>query len=527
MGIIYNQRKFMDRKQYRKILLVMLLGSLFVQTKFCICSPTASDKPIVLNKTKQLFLDDYLIASKENVVRKIHPATKHPGNPIIRPTEPWEKNAVLIFGSVIREGEKFRMWYLAGGGMAYAESSDGLRWTKPVLDFIEVDGLKTNLWIKLRTNAEKDEKALAEYKAGAANAIPFFRAIHNIFKDPEDPDPSRRYKMTYTCIDYRGKSKYRGMGIAVSRDGIKWKFIKNWVSESVNDKSYSMYDAAKKKYVVYGRTLYHSPEVLKAWGHDEYFKKSNWGRAITRLESSDFVNWDYTEWQKSPIVLAADTNDPMGTEIYSMLVFPYESVYVALPQMFYNQDSNQLLDVQLAVSRDGVKFERVGDRTPFIGCADVGEWDRFNTAWAANPPIEMGDELWFYYSGRTYRHGPYKGPDNTKSSSKLTRGAIGLATIKRDRFVSLGASFDKGVVITKLVKLAGKSLHLNAKADFGEILVEVLDKDKKVIAKSKLLSKDSLDIGVEWDSGDLNAVNGPVTLRITLRNALLFALWCS
>jgi len=508
------------------MLLVMLLLSVFVQNKFCICAVAASGEPIVLNQTKQLFLDDYLIASMDNVVRKIHPATKHPANPVIRPTEPWETNYVLI-GSVIRDGEKFKMWYLARGGRAYAESRDGLNWVKPVFDFVKIDGRKTNVLIKKRYNAEMDEQALAEYKAGVPNAIPFFRGMFNIFKDPYESDPSRRYKMLYTCVDYRIKPKYRGMGVAVSADGFAWKFVKNWVSESVDDVSHFMFDERLKKWVLYGRTMYHSPEVLKAWGDNEYFKTSNWGRAITRLESSDLINWDYTEWKKSPIALAADTNDPMGSEIYSMKVFKYESVYIGLPQMFYNREGNQLLDIQLAVSRDGVKFERVGDRTPFIGCSDVGGWDRFNNTEAGTAPLEVGDELWFYYSGRLYRHGPYKGPDRLESSSKLTRGAIGLATIKRDRFVSLGASFDKGIIITRPVKLAGKNMHLNAKADFGEILVEVLDKNKKVIAKSKLLSKDSLDIGVEWDSGDLNAVNEPVTLRITLRNALLFALWCS
>ena len=482
------------------------------------------DAEILLDKTKQLFLDDYLIVSKDNVVRKMHPAVKRPDNPIMRPTEPWEGNAVLIFGSVIREGDKYRMWYMGGGGLAYAESTDGLNWVRPIFDFVKVDGRKTNTLIKMRAGAEADNQALAEYKAGVPNAIPFFREFNGIHKAPHDPDPSRRYKMTYTCIDYRGKSKYRGLGVAFSSDGINWKSFKNWVSESSEDISHLMYDEVRKKWVLYGRTQYYSPEVLKAWSHDKYFKEKNKGRAVTRMESSDLLEWDYTEWKKSPIIVAADTNDPLGTEIYSMQVFKYESVYIGLVQMFYNRLNDTLLDFQLAVSRDGVNFERICNRQAFLPCGDIGEWDRFNNAIADSDPLEMGDELWFYYSGRTYRHGPYDGTDTYKGPG--TRAAIGIATVKRDRFVSLGASFDKGVIVTKPVKLAGKNLHLNAKADFGEILVEVLDKDKKVIAKSKLLSKDSLDIGVEWESGNLNTVKGPVSLRITLRNALLFALWC-
>jgi len=511
---------FSGCKKISHIVMIVFLTSLFSYSGFC------AEGEIVLDKTKQLFLDDYLIASMDNVVRKMHPAVKHADNPIMRPKEPWERNAIMIFGSVIREGGKYRMWYMAGGGLAYAESTDGLNWVRPVFDFVTKDGRKTNVLIKKRSNAEADRQALAEYKAGVPNAIPFFREHNGIHKDPETGDPSRRYKMTYTCIDYRGKGKYRGLGVAFSSDGINWKFFKNWVSESANDISHLMYDKVRKKWVLYGRTHYHSPEVLKAWSHDKQFKEENRGRAITRIESSDLLTWDYTEWKKSPIVMAADTNDPLGTEIYSMQVFKYESVYIGLVQMFYNRLHDTLLEFQLAVSRDGVNFKRICNRQAFIPCGGIGEWDRFNNAIADTDPLEMGDELWFYYSGRTYRHGPYDGTDSLESSSKLTRAAIGIATVKRDRFVSLGASFDKGVIVTKPVKLAGKNLHLNAKADFGEILVEVLDKDKKVIATSKLLSKDSLDIGVEWENGNLNAVNEPVSLRITLRNALLFALWC-
>jgi hypothetical protein len=136
----------------------------------------------------------------------------------------------------------------------------------------------------------------------------------------------------------------------------------------------------------------------------------------------------------------------------------------------------------------------------------------------------MGDDLWFYYSGRTYRHRPYDATDNGERNRPC--GAIGIASIKRDRFVSLGASFDGGTIVTRPVSLAGTNLHLNAKADYGSVLVEIIDKDGKVIATSKPLSQDSLNITVEWETGSVQAVDGPVSLRITLRNALLFAVWC-
>jgi len=35
--------------------------------------------------------------------------------------------------------------------------------------------------------------------------------------------------------------------------------------------------------------------------------------------------------------MTADTEDEPGTEVYSILVFPYESVYIGLVQAFHNR----------------------------------------------------------------------------------------------------------------------------------------------------------------------------------------------
>ena len=86
------------------------------------------------------------------------------------------------------------------------------------------------------------------------------------------------------------------------------------------------------------------------------------------------------------------------------------------------------MDIQLAVSRDSVHFERVADRAPLLAVGEVGAWDRFNLSLANNPPIVVGEGLRFYYGGRNYRHGPYQGNDKGERF-----GGIGFATIPRDR----------------------------------------------------------------------------------------------
>jgi len=135
------------------------------------------------------------------------------------------------------------------------------------------------------------------------------------------------------------------------------------------------------------------------------------GRAVARVESADFVRWNFTEPLTAPVVMTAELEDEPGTEIYSVSVFPYESATIGLVQVFHARPDACTLDVQLAVSRDGMHFTRVADRSPILPVGPIGSWDRFNQSLANNPPIAVGDELRLYYGGRTYRHSPYQGKD--------------------------------------------------------------------------------------------------------------------
>jgi len=42
------------------------------------------DWPVKIDSSRQLFIDDYLVASTDGVARQVHPAKKHPGNPLVR-----------------------------------------------------------------------------------------------------------------------------------------------------------------------------------------------------------------------------------------------------------------------------------------------------------------------------------------------------------------------------------------------------------------------------------------------------------
>ena len=109
------------------------------------------------------------------------------------------------------------------------------------------------------------------------------------------------------------------------------------------------------------------------------------------------------------------------------------------------------------------------------------------------------------------------------------RSAIGLAKLRLDGYVSLGASFGGGSVTTVPVLPGGKELHLNAAARFGEIVVEVLGADGEPVAGgiSKAMTGDRTDLMVVWPDKASNplASGEPIQLRFKIRNARLYSYW--
>jgi len=186
------------------------------------------DSPVVVDSTRNLFFDDYIIASKTGVKRTVEQARKFPGNPVLWPAEEWEPPMATLYGSVIRDGDTFKMWYKSGMGVAYAESEDGIAWTKPRLDRVVADGERTNILLRKKSKTEPPPE------------FPYFYELFGVHRDDRDPDPSRRFKMGFLDIDwkYEGpggdpwhKGQRRGLGVAGSPDGIHWKLIDNWATE--------------------------------------------------------------------------------------------------------------------------------------------------------------------------------------------------------------------------------------------------------------------------------------------------------
>src|SRR5205085_160513 len=107
------------------------------------------------------------------------------------------------------------------------------------------------------------------------------------------------------------------------------------------------------------------------------------------------------------------------------------------PQILNRGERGGIMDVELAVSRDGRNFQRPF-RKPFWLPRSPGNAFDSGSLFTNSSPVVLDDEIRFYYGG--YSQGATGSDDG-----KLVSG-IGLATVKRDRFASLEPMTDIGQI---------------------------------------------------------------------------------
>src|SRR4051812_17498593 len=108
----------------------------------------------------QLFVDDVLIEAAQGLTRRWHKPTRHGNGPILRRDQPWEKYLYFTYSNyvVIRDPADgiIKCWYedlseVTGHEhpwktrICYAESRDGVNFTKPATGIRDADGNITNI----------------------------------------------------------------------------------------------------------------------------------------------------------------------------------------------------------------------------------------------------------------------------------------------------------------------------------------------------------------------------------------------
>jgi hypothetical protein len=471
---------------------------------------------------KQLFLDDGAIHSMEGVTRTLHPPEKC--GPVIRPDQSQNQTAVQSRSAPIWNPEKdiWEWWYwgyyttepygphrnTSISLSHYATSVDGLTWDTSPLGRFEWQGNREN------------NLALDPTEGN--------RTVYHILRDDRDPDPARRYKGLFSAGDRIVK---------VSPDGFVWTALDVPPVPS-QDESHCTYDEQTEQFVA---TVKH---------------KTNWGRSVWLCTSKNFEQWSKPELifhsddldrknrarrirevAENPDYLSPPLIDGTNfiAEVYQMPILPYEGIYVGFPVLFNpagaipppHMNYTALNQVELTTSRDLYQWDRVGNRALFIG---VDPWDGVNYGCAQNllcgRPHVRDDEIWIYYNAYRFRGPKELYGDVVDKTYHDDIGALSLAKLRLDGFVSLDA--EQGTVITEPFEWAGGDLHANATID-GELRAELLDPETGGVMEGfeagdcEPLQGDHLRARVAWKASP--PLGRTVQVRFILRDASLYAFW--
>ena len=462
---------------------------------------------ITIDVGRQLFVDEFIIdAGLTNMARTYHKPAKYSNNPIMFPETAEEKNpnfppvAISKCGGVWFDDKDqlFKMWYMAGylGHMAYAYSTDGVHWKRPQLDVVP----GTNLCLPRKFHPDSGSVVI----------------------DYDTKDPSQRYKMLLRAPDTPDHSHFPGL-MMTSADGIHWSAPKK--TGDMGDRSTMFYNTFRKKWV---QSIRYSDSVSRRsrhyFEHDNYLKSGEWN-------AEDTIPW-----------LRADCLDESGEsfpELYNFDSIPYESLMLGFFQILKGPPNHicdahgmpKLTELVLGYSRDGFHYSRP-DRQSFIGARrEPGSWEYGYIESSAGMCLVVGDELWFYYSA--YAGDPKRINCDWTQAGTYANGAVGLAKLRRDGFVSMSARFESAHLHTRPVLFSGSHFFVNVNTAGSELKVVVVGPDNKSMKGFDIddcigYSGNSTCTEIRWKDADLASLAGqPVRFLFIMDRGEIYSFWVS
>jgi len=360
----------------------------------------------------------------------------------------------------------------------YAESADGIHFTRPALGIVEFGGSTANHVV---------------YRGPAGHNFCAFRD-----DNPACP-PEQRYKAVGG-----GWEKLYGF---VSSDGLRWRQLRAEpleVKGAFDSLNVAFWDGRLGCYRLFSR--FFLPPFI---------------RCIQSSVSDDFIHWS----EPAP----HEYHDPGIEQYYTNATTPCpgaEHMLLSFPKRFipertkieggadYLEQGEGISDAVFMSSRDGVRWRRFREAWVRPGL-DQRNWTHRNNMIARGIARTSAAEWSMYIS----EHYEWK-------TNRLRRLAI-----RPFGFVSLHADFAGGSALTHPFTFTGARLRLNfSTSAAGSIRVEIRDADGKAIAgfrgkDMKPLFGDELDSVVQWKGGDLASLQGkPIRLKIDLKDADLFAM---
>jgi hypothetical protein len=466
----------------------------------------ASDDPpgVNIGSRRELFADYFLIDTLRDVRLVLH-APRDEGI-VLRFDQPWE-GPFCGYCTVIQDGSTYRLYYrglpTAGrdGSSAevycYAESGDGVHWTKPTLGLFEVAGTKQNNVV-------------------LANAAPVTHNFSPLLDTRAGVPAEQRFKAL-------GGTMESGLVAHVSPDGVHWKRLVDQpvlTQEMVpfrymfDSQNLAFWSEAEQQYLCYFRVF-----------QDDV-------RRICRATSSDFVHWS------APVLMEYRRHNGVAPieHLYTNQTHPYfraPHLYVSIAARF--MPGRQVLnDAQAAAIGVNPQYFRDTSDAVFMTSRGGAYYDREFLSGFIRPGI--GANNWVsrtnYPALNVVQTGPtemsvYVNQDYAQSTAHLRRYSLRL-----DGFASAQADYAGGELVTKPVVFQGRALSINfATSAAGGIRVELQRADGGPIAgfsREDAVEQigNELDRIVSWKGGsDVSALAGqPVRLCFIMHDADLYAM---
>lgn len=377
-------------------------------------------------ETTLFAFDQVSIPHSQNLRLEMRPPVKHPANPVVRRGPPGTPDAmgVQFYGSVIREGGKFRMWYVAFDDdtankvasarwrAAYAESDDGLAWMKPKVGLVEFGGNKDNNLI-------------------LTDPGPLGFVNLKVLADPDDPDPQRRYKIS-THVYFRHNTRLGSLAPFASADGLRWKLLVDARPQNAE---------LPKEDLVLPAVHFEPCGGLYQWDGMYYICGQNamnatrpyHGRVVRMYRSPDFINWSQT----SSIGFVRDAQHTLlgagrsleGEQNHEGIsVWNRRNVLLGITGRWHGAKEwkDITIDLGFVVSNDAINFREPAHEWTFLGRGEDGAWDQGGLLQGQGFE-NIGDKTFIYYGAWDPRHWKEAPP----------RGGVGIATLPRDRFGDL------------------------------------------------------------------------------------------
>ncbi len=513
-----------------------------VTPSYLIDQSAGGTRPDVIDITvgRQLFVDDFLIAQSSGISTVYHQAQKYEVDgktaSIFTPTtQEWAAGTSAGGVWYDMEAKKYKMWYDIGfnPGLGYAESDDGINWTR-----VNVDGTDSNVVFGTMSPSDNNPK----------------NGVCSVFIDYETENVSERYKMfvhSMTDISYgqteginTGADRLPGdvdrhsylSSLFVSADGLHWVQKGSNSLGGSGDMTTAHYNAFKQTWVNSLRG--YIPGVK----NDSDTTNDNNARARWFYEADNFedlVKWrtnDAIFWMKTD-ALDATAENGKDSQTYNFSAIAYESIMLGSHTIWYGPE-NDIVDetatpkrneLQLAYSRDGYSYDRPS-REAFIGTGNTrGEVDYGYLFSTIGGLIVKDDLLYIYYSG-------FSGKDSSGNNAGHATQSIGLATLRRDGFASLDGGENSYVWTRKLTVNGDKKyLFVNIDVPEGSFAASVVDKNGNVyegfeMSNCVTVGGDDTCAQITWKNGkDLSFLNGEeFYLRFSMqKGGSFYSFWLS